>query len=253
MKSTGETYLEAVYQRFLYLGTWMPNASIRLGDVGVQQKAHFKQMTTLQGLGIPFRVRSGTNAVDFSYTSQAGLSFRTKAKGDVAAGTTLPLGEAGIALEFSQRGAFVFQAADCLVNEIEDKAAVGEAVIKLFEQGRWDAEWTLVDTIVEAATATIIVSNSESGALELIAKTPVQLSELASVDAELTLSSQSGDIIRFIAAKGLTPLFRLSRVKKSLLASLFGGSKPITFGGAPAESRLVLPADEVFETVAPEP
>jgi hypothetical protein len=66
------------------------------------------------------------------------------------------------------------------------------------------------------------------------------------------ISAQRGDVIRFIAAKGLTPLFKISRVKKSLLASVFGGSKPITFGGVADTRSSRDPTEDVFEHVAPE-
>ena len=53
--------------------------------------------------------------------------------------------------------------------------------------------------------------------------------------------------------KGLAPLFRLSRVRQSLLSKLIGGSHPITFGGATSGNA----ADDLFgedllEAVAPE-
>jgi hypothetical protein len=173
-------------------------------------------------------------------------------KGDVAIGTTLPVANAGVAIQFSKEGAFLFQAVGCLVDEIENKVELGQAVIRLFQQGRWEADWGVVDTTVKADCATIVVSNSGSSALELTAKTPVKMTNLANLEAGFSVNSQSGDIVRFIAAKGLTPLFKLSRVKKSFLPAWLGGSKPITFGGAPQEQVVTPVAENVFEAVAPE-
>ena len=253
MAGAAKIYVKGVHQRFSYLGTWLPNVNLQLGDVGVLDGAEFKQMTTLQRLGIPFAVRPGVNKMDFSHTSQSGVKLQAKVKGEAAVGTTLPLGEAGLAIQFSQEGAFVFQATGSLVDEIENKQEVGQAVLKLVQQGRWDPNWGVVDALVKASCATIIVANSASAGLELTAKTPVQLASLANLDAGLSVSSQSGEVIQVIAQQGLTPLFNVSRVKKPFLASLLG-SKRITFGGgAASRSEAVPQGEEVFEKVLPEP
>jgi hypothetical protein len=60
-------------------------------------------------------------------------------------------------------------------------------------------------------------------------------------------------MIQFIAAKGLTPMFGLSRVKQSLISKFLGDSSGITFGGASADEAAETSTDEtVLESVAPE-
>jgi hypothetical protein len=187
-------------------------------------------MTTLKDLKIPFKVRTGSSSGDFTYTSKSGVSMKTKAEGQVAVGTTLPVAQAGISIEFSEEGAFLFQAVGCSVDEIEDKVALGRAIIGLIGKGTWDGDWGVVDTLVRAKSATIVVSNSHSAAIELTAKAPIAVANLANLTTGLSVNVQKGDMIRFIAAKGLAPLFNLSRAKLSLLDRLFGLSRPITFG-----------------------
>ena len=245
MSVAGTLYVKGIYDRFAYLATWLPNTNLALGDVGVQEGGYFKRMTSLKELGISFKVRSGRKPVDFTYTSQSGITFQTKAAGEVAAGTTLPLGQAGIVIEFNENGAFLFQAVGCRVNEIEDKVKLGQAVIQMWREKTWDSSWAVVDTLVKAGSVTIVVSSSQRASLELSAKTPVAITNLANVDAGLIVNSQQGDMVRFLAAEGLMPLFKLSRIKKSLLASLLGGPRPIYFGGKAA-------GEDVFEAVEPE-
>ena len=245
--------LHEMYQRFAYLATWLPNTKLKLGDVGVLRGEEFRQMTTLKELGVPFIVRRGKAQLDFNYTSASGVMLQTKAKGKAAAGTTLPAAKAGIAAKFSKQGAFVFQAVGSRVHEIENKVTVGQAVIRLYEQGRWEADWSVVDTIVDAGAATILIANSGGAALELTANPPLDAANLVRLDVGLAVHSQSGDIIQFVAAQGLTPLFRLSRVKSSLLGRLLGGSKAIVFGGVnPVVSEPISAEEEVFESVVPE-
>jgi len=208
-------------------------------------------MTTLKELGVPFITRQGAAPLDFSYTSASGVALQIKAKGEAAASTTLPVAKAGVEVKFSKQGAFVFQATGNRIHEIENKATVGRAVIRLYEQGRWEADWAVVDTIVEAGAATILVANSAGAALELAADAPLEATDLVRLDIGLAVNSQSGDIIRFVAAQGLTPMFKLSRVKSSLLARLLGRSKAIVFGG-PSDPAPAAMEGEVFESVAPE-
>jgi hypothetical protein len=252
MMSAGMTYLHEMHQRFAYLATWLPNAKLELGDVGVLRGEEFRRMTTLKELGVPFITRQGAAPLDFSYTSASGVALQIKAKGKAAAGTTLPLVKAGVAVKFSKQGAFVFQAAGNKVHEIENKATVGGAVIRLYEQGRWEADWSVVDTIVGAAAATILVANSADAALELAANAPLEAANLVRLDIGLAVNSQSGDMIQFVAAQGLTPLFRLSRVKSSLLGRLLGGSRAIRFGGPSADPAPIPTEEQVFENVTPE-
>ncbi len=252
MTAASKLYLKEIYQRFSYLAAWLPNINLRLGDVGVLQGEQFKQMTTLKALGVPFETRTSTSTIDFTYTSQSGVTLKTKVNGEVAIGTTLPATQAGISMQFSKEGAFLFQAVKCRVDEIEDKDAVGKVVVKLLKEGTWNRDWGVVDTLVRAGSATIVVSNSQVASLELTANAPVAVANPANLGIGLSVNSQSGDIIQFIAAKGLAPLFKLSRVKQSFLSTLLGGPRPVTFGGpSPEEPTKSIFEGNPLEAVAP--
>ena len=252
MASAGKLYVREIYSRFQYLAAWLPNANLSLGDVGVHEGGRFKRMSALKDLGLPFRVRIGTNPIDFTYTSESGVTVATKIGGKVAAGTSLPLGQADISIQFSRKGAFLFQAIGCSTEEIEDKMALGQVIIRLVKEGSWEPSWAVVDTLVRADTATIVLSNSRTGAVELTAKAPVSVANLANVAVGLSVTSQTGDIIRFIAAKGLSPLFRLSKVKQSFLSKIVGGTEGITFGGADSDDEVSAEGNEnPLEAVVP--
>jgi hypothetical protein len=251
MESARSEYLNGIYKRFQYLATWLPNTTVHIGDIGIQDENGFKRMGTLQELKVPFQVRRGEAKVDFTYTSESGVILKTKLAGEPALGTMLPLGEAGVSLQFSKEGAYLFQAVGCTIDEIEDKIALGRSVLKLYREHDWQEDWTVVDTVVSADSATIVVSNSANSALDLTAKGPVSLNSLANVDAGLSVCSQSGDVIRVIAERGLAPLFKLSRVKRSLVRSLLHSSKAIAFGG-PTTNHVSSSDGELLEEVPPE-
>src|SRR5688572_32632491 len=55
----------------------------------------------------------------------------------------------------------------------------------------------------------------------------------------------------FRSAKGLSPLFKLSRIKKSLVETLMGGPRPIYFGGKLPDTEPELPSleESIFEAI----
>lgn len=250
MSNAAKSYLRGLNDEFSYLGTWLPNGEVRLGDVGVQNGAEWKRVTSLANLGVPFGVRAGKQPIDFTHTSSSGVKLGSKVKATAGSGAVAVQG--GLTIDFSEEGAFVFRAAQCRVDEVDDHVALGNALMKLCEQGRWELEWSVVDTLVTAESATVLVSNSKTSALELGAKSPLALASLADASAGISITAQSGDVTHFIAAKGLTPLFKLSRLKKSIFAALFG-KKPITFGG-PTRSQAEPPpvTEDPLERVSPD-
>lgn len=254
MPEVSSIYVKEIYKRFEYLAAWLPNTKLKLGDVGFQKGGNFKRMTSLKELGLSFKVRSGKNPIDFSYTSQSGIFIKTKLAGEIIAGTTLPLNKAGLLINFSREGAFLFHANKCLVDEVEDRTSLGETLIDLYANNNWNINWSVVDTIVKASYVTIVVSNSNQGNLELTAKSPITGANLANVEAGLKINSQQGDIIRFLATQKLSPLFKLSRLKKSLLQTLIGSPQTIHFGGRQTKNKKSMPIidEEVLEIVTPD-
>lgn len=255
--SSFKRYAREIHDRFGYFASWLPNTRLELGDIGVQDGATFKRMTSLTELGLPFATRSGANLLDFTHTSSSGVTVETDIDAAVGADTGKPgegkLAGGKLAVKLAEQGAVVFRAANCRVDEISDKVGLGAAVLELFRSGMWDAPWRIIDTVVHAESATIIVSDSAQASLELRAETPLELSSLARLDAGIRVASQAGSVLHFVAAKGLSPLFTLAGIKQSLLAKLLGGKA--TFGGAAArEPEAVSPApleEDPFERVEP--
>jgi hypothetical protein len=164
MTSVGDNYVKLMYQRYKHFAAWLPNTKVQLGDVGVVEGKYFKQMTTLKLLGVSFKKRIGGKPLVFNDDLTGGMQVRVKASGEISAGTALSVAQAGVSIEFANEGAFLFHAVGCYADEIEDKAAVGQALISL--QKKWDINWAVVDTIVRAGSTTILVSNSRTARLD---------------------------------------------------------------------------------------
>lgn len=223
------SYLKGMFDKFAYTATWLPNAPLELGDVGVLSDGFFQRVTSLKSLGIDFTVRKGASAVDLSHSSEKDVTVSS----DNAANAELKAADAKanakVTVEFGAKGAFVFQAKGCVESAIEDQAKLGREIIARFKSGEnWDASWVVINTVVEAESATIMVSNSTTSKIEIGANAnlPPGSAALADANIGLRVTSQTGDVMNILAAKSLTPMFRVSRIKQGLIAkiqrSLFG-------------------------------
>jgi hypothetical protein len=212
MAEVNEKYRNEIYKQFDYLATWLPNNQLQLGDVGIQKGSVFNKIASLDELEIPFTKEIGITPIDFVFTSQSEIKVEPKI--DLNVGITgLPqVVKAGVDISFLQKGAYYFEAKNCLQHQITNKLKLNRAIIKLIAKKIWKPEWSYIDTIVNANCATIIVSISSNANLVLSAKTPIGPGNLANLDAGLSIYSQKGEVISFLAAKGLTPLFKATKI-----------------------------------------
>ncbi|MCB9544518.1 MAG: hypothetical protein H6706_01330 [Myxococcales bacterium] len=199
---SAKRYLEAVRAQFGYLGTWLPNTAIRLGDVGFYTPEGFRVETSLRRLGVSVRSRPAGVPGDLSHTSVASVKATVGLKGVPA-----------LSLGFGRAGGFVFQATGCKVKQIDDLDTVGIEMVNLCQQNIWQPGWVLVDTIVEADKTTILVSQSDDATVDLSGPTTIS----ALNEASLAVTAQSGSLLQFLGQPGLTPLFRGRRVSRGFL------------------------------------
>ena len=139
------------------------------------------------------------------------------------------------------------------MDSIDNKPKLETDIKNLLRQNRWNRDWTVVDTLVRAGRATIIVSDSGDASLDLTAEVPVTPANLTNVNAGLSVIHQRGAVIKFIAEDGLAPLFKLSRVKPSMFQRLRGtknGGFYRELGGDRGPSSQ--PEEQLLETVSPE-
>ncbi len=232
-------YLKGVFEKLKYHAAWPPNQPRRLGDVGRLVHGEFQPQTSLELLGIKFAERVGPPGADISYTSGASVSVKLKAEGQSLPGTTIPQAKAGAVVEFSSSGAFVFQATAPVVREIDNQAGVGKEILTLYRKpGRqrgWEVDWCVVTELLTADRLTVLVSDSKDSKVELAANGKVPVggpAPLASVNGSLSVIAQKGEVTSVLAEAGLSPLFRVSRIKRSLLDRLVGTDENIDFGRA---------------------
>ena len=222
----------------------------------------FQRVTTLDLLGITFTDRQGPPGSDLSHTSGSSVSIKLKAQGETLPGTSIPNAKAGALVEFSSEGAFVFQAAAPAVREIEDQVRLADDILRLYrklENGKraWPEDWCVVTELMTASKVTVLVSSSGSSKIELSADgIPAGQAPLATLGGALSVVTQRGEVTSVLAEANLTPLFRVSRVRRSLVEELFGGDtsaevRPSALpGSGPSAVRRVLEPVPLSEALA---
>lgn len=215
METMCERYTEEMRSQFDYLSTWLPNAHLELGDVGVLHRDRFERLTSLSDIGIPFTIRERHHAVDLDYCSASNVSIRVTGAADGLSPAPLRM-----SVSFTREHGVVFQAKECHVTEIANRYTLGRNILALAESGLWPRDHVVITELVSTGPAVVLISNQRDARIELVTHAPVPAANvlpLASASATLDVVSARGIGVKIIASRGLTPLFRASGLRRRLL------------------------------------
>ncbi len=73
---------------------------------------------------------------------------------------------------------------------IKDTTAIGNQVLELYKEGKWNKHWAIITELVKADSATVLISNSANGKIELKANANVNAPSIDIADAEFKFSGQ---------------------------------------------------------------
>jgi hypothetical protein len=215
--SAVKQYLTGMHRKFDHLATWLPNEKLAIGDIGILRDGRFYRRTTLLALRIRFEVRNSAGSADWDHTSGADLQVELSAGNESAGDTT---GHAVI--NFGAAGAFLFQARGVETETIDNMAAVSAEILSAHRAHRFERDWMVMDRIVRAKSAVILLSESKKARVVLAA--PAALASMAALgDSALgvEIAGTEGEVTRFLMRDEHTPLFGASRLRDSL----FGGPR----------------------------
>jgi hypothetical protein len=232
--SVSKEYTKEVQKQFGYSATWLPTIQVAPGDVGRLRDYQYTHYSTLTDLGIRFEVQQGSAQAEYEYCSSGSVSITTKNLGKAPPiGVGIPKASAGISIKFSREKAVVLRLSHCSSTEIRDLNSVGKKIIAFYKSNKWDRNNVVVTEAVRAEAATILISNSSTAQIDLVARGKVGPNklDLADLKAKLQVLKESDIATKLIASKGLTPLFRTSGIRRKVL----GGLKLDRFGGAQTE------------------
>jgi hypothetical protein len=217
-ESTIQEYAQQVKQ---VLSDYYAGAPIKpnfeLGDYGFLQNGLFAYQGNLQDLQIEFGVRPPGGQSTINFTSQSGVAVTFNAKGQ--AGQV----NASVGVTFSEQGAILFNAAGCTAQAIEDQVQLGDAIIKLYNDGKWNKQFAVVTTLISAISTTVLMSSSSNSSITLQATDPsVAAIDLSDASLQLSISAFSSMALSITTQGALTPLIGLSGLQGWFGAGTFG-------------------------------
>jgi hypothetical protein len=121
------------------------------------------------------------------------------------------------------------RAIGCTEHSISSRAALRRAVVDSRRRGNWRDAWVVIDSLYVANGVTIVVCSSSRGSITLSALASLGAGsfDIARVDLGVAVSGCAGEITRVVAARGLTPMFSLSRLRTgAFFGDRFGTASP---------------------------
>ena len=229
MAKAWDQYTKEMFEKFGYMATWTPGVQLELGDVGVVKDRLFTRITSLANLGISFNKREDKTEELQKHASSGSVSIVFKAAGKApAVGSVLTQAEAGFTIEFKKSKATVYEATGCVAPMIDDQVAVGKKILELYQKGEWNKDWAVITELVQAKSATVLISNSSSAKIELSASgTITGTPSLADVSAQFSLAFSKDMMTSLISQSGLTPLFKARAIKSNGPIGPFEKAAPI--------------------------
>jgi hypothetical protein len=250
MSGAAQVYTKEMFTHFKKQAAWFPNSKVGLGDVGALQGGMFEFKRSATQTKLRFDTKPLGSEIDLSHASGYTINH--------GAGTTAtaPGYQFAFTLNFKSSGSFLFQATGCVEHEIDDKLKLSDQVSRLYMQGRWKPEWCLVESLYEVQRATILVShtNGSSCVLGTNAALPAGPVPFAQVQGGMSLVNQSGDVQLWTAAKPITPLFGLLRLKRTWIQKLqaFFGRGPVERDPTGDPESVETETPEILELPEPE-
>ncbi|PRY16400.1 hypothetical protein CLV24_101245 [Pontibacter ummariensis] len=218
MKAPIKVYLREMRREFGYIPTWEPTRQIILGSVGVFKKNIFTRLSELKDFGIGFEMESDQQPGILEYSSPNGFAITTKvADASPIPGSSIPQDKAGLIIDFSRDNTIIFRANGASTPTIRDLSHVQSEVIRLYKEGKWDKNWSVVTEAVYADRCTLLISTHRNAKAELVASGNFDLSDIDLAN-EIFHSNQHsfrGLVVNLVARQSISPLFKLMKLKSS--------------------------------------
>lgn len=250
MASAQAQYTDEMKKRFGYLATWNPGVPLKLGDIGTLKNNIFTRLSNVHDLGLEFEVRHDPTQTILEHNSSGSVSITTKMSGTSAPeGSVLTNLDAGIIVEFIKENSTLFKANNTTSPTIKDSINLGNQILQLYRSGKWNKNWVVITELVEAESATILISSKSNSKIELKANANIEAPALDIADATFNFSTQfsRGLETKIVAEGGLTPLFKVMGMKTRIfLPPIFTAHKVNAFDLVTPDNAKNKYKDDIF-------
>jgi len=186
--------------------------TIALGTVGILDDGAFTPETSLNALTKSQFIETRESPVsNMMYRSAHGIEIAPSA--------------GGVTVNFSKRHAILMHLTGCRLGSYADPENLATTVLALYRERLWNKDWHIVTEVLEAQRSTILVAGRDDAVAFFAQRSEPGNSKQSpwiSVDPsnfllQSTLTERDGIAFEMNKTNSLTPLFRLGKIKTSLL------------------------------------
>lgn len=201
---------------------WPIGQHVAIGDYGlIGPNSVFKPLANIAKHGIDAPVDPPATRSKYEYKS---AGCRTVALQANAGGNASGSGNAQgrVAIEFERKESVFFIAASCRITTVKDKIALGDQIFALYGKKKWQPEWAVVTSVVNAGRTTALVATDAGASIQLEADGAtdgnVNLAD-ARIGAKVRAGSERHIGLNVVGEPGQTPLIGLSKIHLKFGAS----------------------------------
>lgn len=213
-------YAKEIHDQFGYLATWLPTASISVGDVGTVEGGIFTKKGALNDFEIDFKEQISDKEASFEYSSAGAVDIKFSVAADAPIPGTVPAKADGdITVSFKHASAILFQTSQHKTAVISNIGQVTDKIVSLFAAGKWPKNQVVITDVVYSAATTVLISSGSDAHITLRVKGDLGAEKLKLANAKANFDVQSSSSIgtSIISKAGLTPLFIARGIKTPLL------------------------------------
>lgn len=202
-----------------FLPSWPLGTNVKLGDIIDLKRKRIEYLGNLTDDLFKIKVEAirDPTSDDMKWQSKSNVSVSTKAKGELPIkGCKIPIDKAGITVDFSKSGGFIFQPEGLRYNRIKNLVSVRqEAMRKLAVELFGMRKIYYIKEVAEVDSYALTISQSSNSKLEVAVEGKVSLStkDLASADLEFEVKTEKSLDFSVTGGNGGSIFFKPERMK----------------------------------------
>ena len=217
MSTIMQNYLQQVQKNLGYRATWEPHRPMKVGTYGKIHQGIFSAYGHIDDLNITHTVDKLKTSNQLTYKSEEKGSYTLKAKGEInPLFQNISTDEAGLLIIFKKDNSIVFKIQDITYFTLENKVEIAEKLHKLSLVNKWDASYLMITETLQSEKTSILLSKKKNSEVEIKYENDGNIG-IIDIDLFGEIIRSKGMSLQFTTSSDSTPLFKLSRLKATVL------------------------------------
>ena len=217
MSTIMQNYLQQVQKNLGYRATWEPHRPMKVGTYGKIHQGIFSAYGHIDDLNITHSIDKLKTSNQLTYKSEEKGSYTLKAKGEInPLFQNISTDEAGLLIIFKKDNSIVFKIQDITYFTLENKVEIAEKLHKLSLVNKWDASYLMITETLQSEKTSILLSKKKNSEVEIKYENDGNIG-IIDIDLFGEIIRSKGMSLQFTTSSDSTPLFKLSRLKATVL------------------------------------